>query len=52
MTENPEQRTCPVCAERAAEFDQLHRWLRAVASGRATKETHGAIRDYLRQVGW
>jgi len=52
VTEEPGKRTCPTCVERAAEFDQLRRWLRAVAAGRATKETHAAIRDYLRQIGW
>jgi len=52
VTEEPSRPTCPTCAERADEFDQLRRWLLAVSLGRATKETHAAIRDYLREVGW
>jgi hypothetical protein len=52
VTEEPQQSTCPVCAERADEFAQLRRWLLAISLGRATKEDHAAIRDYLREIGW
>lgn len=41
-----------VVGELLAERDQLRRWLLAVSLGRATKETHAEIRDYLRKIGW
>ena len=53
MTDEDEQHIRSiVVGELLAERDRLRRWLLAVSLGRATKETHAAIRDYLREIGW
>lgn len=52
---------CPVCVDTFstftldpadAELQQLRRWVLAVTLGRATKETHAEMREYLRRIGW
>lgn len=34
------------------ELHQLRRWLEAVSLGRATKDMHAEMREYLRRIGW
>lgn len=52
--DRPQDRTIrgAVVGELLAERHRLRRWLAAVSSGRATKETHAEIRDYLNAIGW
>lgn len=48
----PSEDWCDQMHERDQDLEQLRRWVLAVTLGRATKDMHAEMRDYLRRIGW